>query len=193
MAYVPCPPAVVNEAIAEVFDPPLFAARFEKATPRKYVRARVPHTRDVIELHSDYIRVFPVWGLSLEFVPHVSGRDTETVKWHRTARSADPDLRYCEVEDPSRGFRPKFAIPTIEGRERLEEACRSARVNVLPRAMALFEAVSDLRDIDALFQHEERVARWGTFWNQPQVSLAYSFYLAKMGREPRRAFIWRSG
>jgi len=176
------PPHVVNGIIGEAFNSALTSRGFQEASPRKYVRARIAHTHDVVEFHSDVTRLLPIWGVSLNFVPHISGRLTETVQWHRTPRSALPDLRYSEIED-MRDFRPKYAISTINGPEIMRDQAFAARSALLPRAFQLFDSVKDLLSIDQLFVREEQNPKWGNIFNTPQVALAYAFYLAKVGRE----------
>src|ERR1043165_397739 len=98
-----CSSGLVNKIIGEVFDSELQALGFQKSTPRKYVRSRIQQTHDVIELLSQTIQLRFIWGISLQFVPHIEGRSTETVKWHRTVASANPDLRYSETENVPNG------------------------------------------------------------------------------------------
>ena len=104
-----CPPSLVDRIVGEVFDSRLLASGFQRATRRKYVRRRIPHTYDVI-----------LWGLSLDFVPHVQGRQTETVQWHRTPKTANPDLRYSET-DWMRGVRNRYTISTTHGEHILRQ------------------------------------------------------------------------
>lgn len=187
--YERCPPAVVNKIVGEVFDSALKSRGFQKASPRKYVRPRIAHTHDVVELHSDVTRLLLIWGLSLNFVPHISGRSTETVQWHRTPRSAIPDLRYSEIED-MRHFHPQYAISTINGPRITREQALVAHSVLLPRAFQFFDSVMNLSSIGELFVRQEQNPKWGNIFTTPQVALAYAFYLAKTGREAKaRAYM----
>ena len=184
-----CPPAVVDKIVGEVFDSTLEGLGFQKASPRKYVRVRIAHTHDVVELLSQTTQLVLIWGLSLNFVPHISGRLTETVQWHRTPRSANPDLRYSEIED-MRNYRPQYAISTMQGGQAMREAALAARSVLLPRAVQLFDSVRSLLSIDDLFVREEKSPRWGNIFSTWQVALAYAFYLARIGRESKaRAYM----
>ena len=71
--YERCPPAVVNKIVGEVFDSALKSRGFQKASPRKYVRPRIAHTHDVVELHSDVTRLLLIWGLSLNLFLNIRG------------------------------------------------------------------------------------------------------------------------
>lgn len=179
----------IDEIIAGIFDPALGPHGFIRSTSRKYVRKRIEHTHDVIEFLSQSINLRIIWGISLDFVPHIAGRATETVQWHRTARSAKPDLRYSESESASRPTRI-FDISTIHGHDLMEKQARSALAKLVPRALRFFESVPDLMSIEKLFVYEEQHPQWGDLYNTPQVALAYAFYLAKMGEEEKaRAYM----
>jgi hypothetical protein len=177
-----CSPQIVDRIIAEVFDSPLRSVGFEGSSARKYVRARIPQTYDVIEFYSRKIDLLLVWGLSLNFVPHIEGRSTETVSWHRTARSARTDLRYSEIED-THDSRTRYAISTLHGPEKMRQAALQARAALLPRALQFFNSVPNLLAIEALFLGEERRPKWGDIFATPQVALAYAFYLARVGKK----------
>ena len=178
-----CPPSLVDRIVREVFDSRLFALGFQRATRRKYVRRRIPHTYDVIELLSQTVSLRLIWGLSLDFVPHVQGRQTETVQWHRTPRSANPDLRYSEW-DCMRGMRNRYTISTMHGEHVLREKALEASSVLLPHAFQLLDRVTDLAALRELFLLKEKAPQWGwDIFNTPQVALAYAFYLAKMGHE----------
>lgn len=103
--YESCSPRRIDKIIAEVFDRALNPHGFLRSAPCKYARKRIEHTHEVIEELSQKINLRMIWGVSLDFVPHVAGRATETVQWHRTARSVDPDLRYSESKEASQPSR----------------------------------------------------------------------------------------
>ena len=177
-----CSPSLVDQIVVEVFDSPLRALGFNRASPRTYVRARIPHTHDVVELISQTVSLRLIWGLSLNFVPHVAGRQTETVQWHRTPKSAKPDLRYSEIED-MRNVRVRYAISTMHGAQNMREQALTACSELLPRALQFFDSVTSLLSLGDLFFREEQNPQWGNIFNTTQVALAYAFYLAKIGKE----------
>jgi hypothetical protein len=179
-----CSPSIVDKIVGEVFDPSLLASGFHRANPRKYVRARIPHTHDVVELLSRTVSLSLIWGLSLNFVPHIAGRQTETVRWHRTPRAATPDLRYSEVED-MRNALVRYAISTMHGAPIMRKQALTVRSALLPRAVQFFDSVTTLSSLGDLFVQKEQNPQFGDIFNTPQVALAYSFYLAKMGRESK--------
>jgi hypothetical protein len=141
--YESCSPRKIDEIIAEVCDPALNPHGFLRSTPRKYVRKRIEYSHDVIELLSQKISLRMIWGVSFDFVPHIAGRATETVQWHRTARSANPDLRYSEGENASQPTR-RFDISTIQGDDLIRKQARSALAEMVPRALKCFDSIPDL-------------------------------------------------
>src|SRR3954453_7876777 len=85
----------LGTVITEVFGGALERAGFVLGSHRRWVRTRVPSTRDIFELQAMKGAILtPRWGFSLEFAPHVTGSH---VRWHRTAKSAIFDF----IDDPS--------------------------------------------------------------------------------------------
>jgi len=176
-----CSPPLVDLVVANSFDLPLTEAGFAKASARKYVRKRFIGARDVVKLHSDRGSLILVWGFSFDFVPHIAGRFTETVRWHRTDKSASTDLGYSGLGRFCSGPRePGATIELWRGESRLRQEAEFAKDQLLPRALAKLDSVRSLRDFRCLFEFE---AREKYFYNLPQVGLAYAFYLAKIGDE----------
>ena len=172
---------LVDSVVADTFDRPMTQARFAKVGNRKYVRKRFIGARDTVLLHSDRTSLILVWGFSFDFVPHISGRFTETVRWHRTDKSANPDLRYSGLGRLCSGPRePGATIQVWRGESRLRQEAELSKAQLLPKAIAKLDSVRSIRDLRHLFEFE---AREKYFFNHRQVVLAYAFYLAKMGDE----------
>jgi hypothetical protein len=86
-------------------------------------------------------KVAPRWGVSLDFVPHISGGK---IKWHRTAKSAMCDLN-VDARDPALDLSYMYGTGPIEDRaaQVVLEAVRRARdfwdrtrgISDLPRAI----------------------------------------------------------
>jgi hypothetical protein len=176
-----CSPRLVDLVVADTFDPPVTQAGFAKISARKYVRKRFIGTRDVIELHSDRGSLILIWGFSFDFVPHIAGRFTETVRWHRTDKSTNPDLRYSGLGKLCSGPREQgAAIQLWRGESQLRQEAQLSKDRLLPKAFAKLDSVRNLHDVRDLFESE---ARETYFFNFPQIVLAYAFYLAKTGNE----------
>lgn len=180
MAYELCSPALIDQVLAETFDDSLFAAGFLKIRPRLYVRSRFPEINDVIEFFRSHLDLNFVWGLSLNFVPHITA-GVETVGWHRTPKSAVAGIRHSGFgKNPEAGW----SISTTQGEVILRRSAELTRDEMLPKAMKCFDAVRGFRDLSGAFQDAARPNDWGwTLEMHPQLHLAYAFYLAKSGEE----------
>jgi hypothetical protein len=184
-----CSPCDVDAVIHDIFHVPLTEAGFQKPTRLKYVRSRFEEMRDVIEFRSDRGSLIFVWGFSLNFVPHIAGRNTETVAWHRTPNSANADLRYSGLGRFCSGpIEPGATISIYATEPSVRDGAELTRQFMLPKALAKLDSVRQLRNIEALFEEEERNAS-SHFFNFPQLALAYAFYLAKVGDQRARQYM----
>jgi hypothetical protein len=180
MAYDLCPPAVIDKVLAEIFDASLARVGFEKIRPRFYVRNRLPEMNDVIEFYRGRLDLTLVWGPSLNFVPHITGK-VENVRWHRTPKSAHIDLRYSGF---GKRRQIEYSIQTTQGEQTLLRGARLTRTEILPKALAYFESVRVFSDLSAKFREAALPNHWGwTLEMRYQEHLAYCFYLAKSGQE----------
>jgi hypothetical protein len=173
-------PPLIDKVLAEIFDIPLSDAGFKKIRSRFYVRTRLPQMNDVIEFHRGNLDLVFVWGLSLNFVPHITN-GVENVRWHRTSRSAVMDLRYSgSGKNPEAGW----SIKTTQGEQTLLQSAELTRSEMLPKALAYFESVRVFSDLSAKFREAALPDKWGlTLETRYQQHLAYCFYLAKSGQE----------
>lgn len=115
--------------------------------------------------------VAPSWGVSLDFVPHVS---RHTVKWHRTEKSAGFDLIH-DADD--RVLEMSFHHGTKDIAARAPEVFRLA----LERADLFWgsaRTIADLPDAFAALKQESGER----FYMRTPHALAYAFSLAKNGQ-----------
>lgn len=175
-----CPPTLIDKVLAETFDQPLSKVGFSKIRDRFYVRSRFPEMNDVIQLFRDKLDLNFVWGLSLNFVPHVTD-GVENVQWHRTPKSARSDLK-CSGFGKNR--EPGWSIRTSHGEIVLRQSAEFTRARMVPKALSFFDSLAGFRDLDAKFQEAARPNDFGfTLEMRFQVHLAYAFFLAKSGHE----------
>jgi hypothetical protein len=182
MAFEMCSPKLIDSVLAEVFGGPLIKAGFQKVRDRFYVRSRMQEMNDVVEFFRDRLELNFVWGLSLNFVPHITD-GVENVRWHRTLKSAHKDLSYS-------GFGPApelgWCILTTQGENELRRSASLTRSEMLPKALRFFEAVNRFQDLGSVFREKQEEKKWGWSFDMfTQSSLAYAFYLAKSGQEQR--------
>jgi|SRR5690242_8544881 hypothetical protein len=182
MGFELCSPKVIDATLADVFDGTLADVGFERVRPRLYVRSRVHGINDFIEFWRDKLNLNFLWGLSLNFVPHITS-GVENVRWHRTPKSVYRDLSYSGF-----GRKPQlgWSIQTTLGEEELRRTALLTRSEMLPKAMRFFESINKFHDLEAIFKDQQIPNEYGfTFDMKTQVSLAYSFYLAKSGQEQK--------
>jgi hypothetical protein len=117
--------------------------------------------------------ISPRWGVSLDFVPHLAGG---RVKWHRTSKSALPDL-CVDARDPA------LDMGYING----EEPIRREHARIVTAAVAFAEqfwalcpTVGKLPDAVAWLRSRLAVGGLG-FYNYTQHPLAAAFVAAKTG------------
>jgi hypothetical protein len=182
MAYELCSPKLIDAVVAEVFDGPLTKGGFQKIRDRFYVRSRVQEINDVIEFFRDRLNLNFLWGLSLNFLPHITS-GVENVRWHRTPKSAQKDLSYSGFgRVPELGW----SIKATGGENKLRRSALLTRSEMLPKALKFFESVKKFHELESVLREFERPNEFGwTFDMLTLVSLAYSFYLAKSGQEQK--------
>lgn len=117
----------------------------------------------------------PSWGLSLDFVPHVSG---SKLKWHRTPKSALMDLR---VDSRDRAL----DIPYHHGPQPIHERASLVVRGAVEQANALWR---EYRTVDRLVDAFQWVKQYYGqyphglgFYNFTQHSLALAFVYARTG------------
>lgn len=171
-------PAEIDRLLQSIFDPAANSAGFQKLKNRKYVRERSPHFRDVLQFRS-FVSLDFVWGVSLNFVPHIAGRYTESVQWHRTKIGARADLSFGGNEST---HIPKYRFQ-LENAEKAVGSLICVRDVGLQEALSFFDQIRTFRDLGGLFLDVATQPR--SFRHYYQKSLAYCFYLAKSGDEIR--------
>jgi hypothetical protein len=180
MAYDLCSPALIDSVLAETFDGCLSTVGFQKIRPRLYVRSRFREMNDVIEFFRSLLDLNFVWGLSLNFVPHITA-GVENIRWHRTPKSAVRDLGSSGFgKNPETGW----SIQTTHGEKILRSSAQLTRTEMLPKALKYFDSIRGFQDLSSKFEEAARPNDWGwTLEMQPQLHLAYAFYIANSGRE----------
>jgi hypothetical protein len=173
------PAREMDGIFANTFGTALCRRGFEQVERRKWVRSDRAPIRELFRIAAiKGASLSPVWGFSLDFVPHSSG---STIRWHRSNKSAIFDLRYDPI-DYTASF-DEWSIPSSEGRTAArEQADRSTHV-ALELALPWFQSVGTERDLIREFEakKERPFVRFG-FDNYVQEPLAYAFTLAKVGR-----------
>lgn len=118
--------------------------------------------------------VAPLWGLSLDFVPHVSGSE---VKWHRTQKSARLDA-VMDPRDRSLDFHYMY------GPEHIAQKAPAVIPRALEEAEAFWSSAKSIAELPSVFDAIKQHMSGGGlgFYNFVQHPLAFAFVLAKVGR-----------
>lgn len=118
--------------------------------------------------------VTPAWGYSFDFVPHISG---DTVHWHRTPKSAQPDVW---IGAPKGEMDMKLLDPV----ERLESHLPRIAKRAAASATKFWKPVPRLADLPGLFRSIEEIRRKRKlhgFDLLTQGHLSWAFTLARLG------------
>jgi hypothetical protein len=176
--YDMVPASEMNKIFDDVFARRLTLLGFESVGPRKWVRSKKAPIREIFEMaamkgasHSAR------WGVSLDFVPHLSG---SSVRWHRTAKTAMLDLCYDPCDYENNGLEPACSMFGVDVARSM---ARKQAEFAFPMALPWFESVNDLSDLVREYKAAKLrpAIRFG-FYNYIQQPLAFALVLAKVGR-----------
>jgi hypothetical protein len=166
--------------ISECFHPAIAEQGFERCHPTRWVRSRLPDVRDVVEIVAlKGASYSAVWGISLDFVPTI--RNGKSWSWHRTAKSARPDLVFDPYDYVVHAS--AWSVTRFESAGELPAAIREWTSRVLGAASDFFRPLQNLLDVEAAFVEKEnrKFVRFGP-QNYPQHYLAHAFVLARLSR-----------
>lgn len=178
----PIPIEEFNQAVGRTLGSALASRGFDALGPRRWVRSRRAPIRDLVELQAlKGTSYCPMWGLSLDFVPHVTSAGH--VEWHRTAKSARFDLVYRPIDFvPTRAESCDWSISPLATREELEDDLARVTRMVLAEALPFWERIRDIEDLPTIYrEHRLRPSVGLPFASFPQQCLASAFVLAKCG------------
>ncbi|MGH2807965.1 MAG: hypothetical protein ACRDKT_11905 [Actinomycetota bacterium] len=154
---------------------------FEQVGRRRWIRSAKAPIREGIQIHAIKGYSFmPVWFLSLDPVPHVTG--TGQVKWHRTAASARPDLLVDAFDEPDAYDVDGLVVSGMQTAAEAKEAIRGSTRLAVGYATSWFDRVSDLPSLISLYEEARSrpVVRFGVD-NYTQHRLSFAFVLKAAG------------
>src|SRR5207244_4395149 len=113
-----------------------------------------------------------IWGLSLDYVPRMTGA---TISWHRTNKSASVDLSYSPKDGEADRTTQVWTMRGIDGEEALNADARRLLRWGIPKALAFFDTVTNVRDLGALFEGKvrDKTSNW-LYANLTYAPLAYA-------------------
>ncbi len=165
----------IHEIVSPTVESLLQPLGFEVQGPLSWLRSADAPIRQLFRLVQwKGGALAPSWALSLDFVPHLSGND---FKWHRTSKSARPDLTF-DVRDRA------FDISYSYGPDTIERCAPDILRAVIPKAESFWNLARSIADLPCAFERGRQHLSTGGlgFYNYTQHSLAYAFVLAMNGK-----------
>lgn len=168
----------------ETFGVELTKRGFSKAKQRLWVRPGPLEMRHVVMFSTSKGLALKVSsGISLEFVPHISGN---AVKWHRTNISAIIDLWFADGDvRPDDVLYPD--LDTMKGPEMLRRQASRLAPAYVAEAEKWWDKVREIPSLLDVFEAQKRL--WDSspysFYSRGPHALAYPFVLARAGQADR--------
>jgi hypothetical protein len=177
------PSAEIDASLRVILGEALVRQGFESMSPRAYVRSRVPGMKDLIRIQAlKGMSYSPLWGLSLDFVPHLSG---DALRWHRTAKSARFDLRSDPLDyiHPASWAFELWIVHNIYGLKSTRQDIKRVTKTTVAESRYFFSRVRTLTELVQAFERQKaRKAIRFHFYAYSEQILAYAFTLARVGR-----------
>lgn len=168
------PLEAAHRILAPVVDATLDGRGFEIVAPLKWVRSDGSPIRQIFAFPAWKGGVIaPRWGLSFDFVPHVSG---SSVRWHRTNKSAMFDLA-VDARDRA------LDVCLIRGEQVVAQKSATIVETAISRADEFWQRVNSVEDVVAAFEWLRGYLSSGGlgFYNYVQHPIALAFVLARTG------------
>ena len=168
-----------DRILSEHLGAKLVAEGFEAVIARKWVRSTRAPIREVFQINAMKGASFaPAWGISLDFVPHLSGA---SIKTHRTTKGAVFDLSYDPVDYATDVN--SWCADTFQAASEFAVAVDRVAEKALPLAKSFWAETATIDGLLKAFEAKRTrpFVRFGLD-NYPQQSLAFAFVLARAGK-----------
>ena len=173
-----------NQGVARTLGSALAESGFEPVAARRWVRSSRAPIRDLVELQAlKGLSYCPVWGFSLDFVPHVT--TAGEAKWHRTTKSARFDFMYWPIDFAPTGSDARdWSASVMATREELQDDLARVTRMVVAEAMPFLDRIQVVEDLPSLYrEHRLRPSVGLPLTCFPQQALASAFVLARCGHD----------
>jgi hypothetical protein len=164
----------IHQIVAPIVESLLDPAGFQVQKPLQWLRSEDAPIRQIFSLKQwKGGALAPAWGLSLDFVPHISGG---SVNWHRTVKSARMDLTY----DPRE---PALDMSYIRGADQVAQKSTDVLRAAVSQAHRFWSSARSISELPQAFECVKRhLSTSGLgFYNYTQHPVAYAFVLARTG------------
>jgi hypothetical protein len=148
---------------------------------RRWLRSSKAPVREGIQINAIKGYSFaPAWFISLDPVPHVTGAGQ--VKWHRTAKTARPDLLVDPFDEPDAFDIDALVVSGMQSATDAKEAIKRSTRLAVHHATSWFKKVGDMPSLISLYEEARSrpVVRFG-FDNYTQQRLSFAFVLKAAG------------
>ena len=165
----------IHQILQPVVEAKLTPLGFESFKALRWVRSTDAPIRQVFGFQQwKGGKIAPRWGLSLDFVPHISGG---RIKWHRTPKSAVFDL--C-VDPRDRAL----DTPNIWGIDPISKSAAVVASEAITKARAFWDAARTIPDLPAAFDWVKRYLATSLGLDNGVLHhpMAFAFVLALNGR-----------
>ena len=186
------PPAVIplsyKELVAEctaTFNLFLELDGFQLCGNRRWIRdSKTTHRELFILQPLKGLSLAPQWGVSIDWIPHLSG---SSIRWHRTNSTARFDLCFDPLDYSPPDTR-SWQVSPWEGLDSVRKTANEVAHRAWQSANNWFSAVNTVEAFARAFEDKKvrPFVRFG-FMNYVQEPLAYAFVLAKLGRTEEAA------
>jgi hypothetical protein len=160
-------------------EPLATAAGFSSVRALRWVRENGPGIYGLLELR--WVKgtdLTPVWGISLDSVPHLSA--SKRLAWHRGPKAARFDLSYDPL-DYEPDLRP-WAVSRFATVDELKQEATDFGARVLASATRFLDPLRSVANLVEAFEAKEhRPALRLPFDCYPEEVFAYAFVLARSG------------
>jgi hypothetical protein len=175
------PAAKIDEWFHTAYRYELEGHGFEQIARRRWIRSSKAPVREGIQINAIKGYSFaPVWFISLDPVPHVTG--SGQVKWHRTAASVRPDLLVDPFDEPNAYDIDTLVVSGMQTATDAKEAIKRSTRLAVHHATSWFDRIGDLPSLISLYEEARSrpVERFGMD-NYTQWRLSFAFVLKAAG------------
>ena len=165
----------IQDIASPIVAPLLEPLGFESQKLLYWINSRNAPVRQIFSLRKfKGGKLAPAWGISLDFVPHLSGKK---LKWHRTHKSAIFDL----TVDPRE---PELELTYFRGPDEIREQAGFVLSEAINRAKVFWQQSDSIEKLPETIELLKQYLATGGlgFYNYTQHPIAYSLVLAKNER-----------
>jgi hypothetical protein len=156
---------------------------FTNVGPKKWVRSHRAPIREIIWFVPHSWCLMPIWGFSLDWVPHIDDHLREKVRWHDNTANAILDLRYDPIDYCRGRWDEIWGIRFIDDRHEIQRSALNVLPRILQDSVEFFRTVQQESDLLLSFESKcQRPAVIFSFGNYIHEHLAYAFTLARFGQ-----------